>query len=300
MASSATLKCIKDTMKQTTGTVFYLKRDALYERTKPYFCYIPLKLLNGAPVTNQEYAPSEISITSLRGQERNFRLDKNGFEVLEHPLNAKYTLKSLREDATLMEQYEREIETVLKQMLGAEKVVVFDEELRKRNQEFPKSLGERSALEQPVRGVHVDSSPTSAIERAVYICDTPAERARLGGRIQIINTWRPLFDELNDWPLALCDSRSINLEEDLIPSDSVFPETVSETLQVFQNTEHKWYFLDGQKMNEMLLFKIFDSDDSVSRFCPHASFEYGDVAKARPRESVEIRAVVFYGKAGER
>ncbi|TGO51995.1 hypothetical protein BELL_1691g00010 [Botrytis elliptica] len=141
---------------------------------------------------------------------RLFTLNKNGFEVLEHPLDAKYTLKNLREDNTLMEQYKSEIDKVLKQRLGAEEVVVFQEELRKRNQEFPRSLDERSALEQHVRGVHVDSSPTSAIERAVYICDTPAERARLEGKIQIIN-------------------RSINLEEDLIPSDSVFPETVSAT-----------------------------------------------------------------------
>lgn len=79
------------------------------------------------------------------------------------------------------------------------------------------------------------------------------------------STWRPLFDKVDDWPLALCDSRSVDLEADLIPSDSVFPDTVSETLQVFQNPEHKWFFLDGQKINEMLLFKIFDSDESVSR-----------------------------------
>jgi len=279
--------------------VFYLKRDALYEDTKPYFCYVPPQLLNGAPVTNQEYVPFDVSIANLRGQEHHFTLDNNGFEVVNHPLDARYGFQSLQEDAALMTEYKREIEIFLKQKLGAERVVVFDEELRMRNPEFPKTLGQRSALEQPVRGVHVDSSPTSAVERAVYTCNTLAERNRLSGRIQVINTWRPLFAPLADWPLALCDSRSVNLENDLIPSDSVFTDTVSETLQVFHNPMHRWYFMNSQNIDELLLFKIFDSVETVARFCPHASFEIPGVADARPRESVETRAMVFYGKAAE-
>lgn len=32
--------------------------------------------------------------------------------------------------------------------------------------------------------------------------------------------------------------------------------------------------------------------------CPHASFELRGVEGARPRESVEVRAVLFYGEPG--
>ena len=116
-------------MEPTTGTVFYLKRDALYERTKPYFCYIPPKLLEGAPATNQVHVPFDVSVTNLRGHEHNFSLDKNGFEVVAHPLDVKYNFENLQADAALMSNYEHEIETFLKKRLGAEKVVVFDEEV---------------------------------------------------------------------------------------------------------------------------------------------------------------------------
>jgi len=115
-------------MNQIISNVFYLKRDALYEDTKPYFCYVPPQLLNGAPVTNQEYVPYDVSIACLRGQEHDFTLGKNGFEVANQPLDARYSFQSPQEDAALMTEYERETETPLKQKLGAERVVVFDEE----------------------------------------------------------------------------------------------------------------------------------------------------------------------------
>jgi hypothetical protein len=55
------------------------------------------------------------------------------------------------------------------------------------------------------------------------------------------------------------------VENDLIPSDTVFPTNVAETLQVHASPTHKWYFLDKQSKDELLLFKIFDSDGKSSR-----------------------------------
>jgi len=150
-----------------------------------------------------------------------------------------------------------------------------------------------------VRGVHVDSSPASALERAVYHCQGEADRELLLGRIQIVNAWRPLFTPLQDWPLAVCDSSSVDIEHDFIPSDSVFPHNVAETLQVFHNKAHSWWFLSDQCRDEVLLFKIFDTDETVARFCPHASFDWPADAHAKPRESIEIRAMVFYGVGQE-
>lgn len=65
--------------------------------------------------------------------------------------------------------------------------------------------------------------------------------------------------------IGMSDSQSVNIEEDLVPSDSVFPETVSETLQVFRNPDHRWYLKDRPSIGEMLLFKIFGSDETVAR-----------------------------------
>lgn len=82
---------------------------------------------------------------------------------------------------------------------------------------------------------------------------------------QSASAWRPLFTPLQEWPLAVCDSRSVDIEQDFIPSDSVFPHNVAETLQVFYNKAHSWWFLTDQCRDEVLLFKIFDTDETVAR-----------------------------------
>jgi len=56
-------------------------------------------------------------------------LNKNGFEVVDHALDARYNFEALQEDATLMTEYEHQIERFLERKLGAEKVVIFDEEV---------------------------------------------------------------------------------------------------------------------------------------------------------------------------
>ncbi|KAK4173619.1 hypothetical protein QBC36DRAFT_389582 [Triangularia setosa] len=283
-------------METATATVFYLDRKP-YKAEKPYFCCLPLESLKGNPPTNHVHIPEDITATNIRGGAASFSLDRNGFEVAKQPLGDEFNYESVKPGGEIEQRYIRQMEAFLTEKLKARKVVVFDVETRKRNPQFPDGIGEKSSLEQPVRGVHVDSSPASAIERAVYIARQEKDEEVLSGRMQIINSWRPFFSDLEDWPLGLCDSRSVDVEDDIIPSDTVFPTNVAETLQVHHSPAHKWYFLDKQSRDELLLFKIFDSDETSSRVCPHAAIQpdlrgYGS---GRPRESIETRAMIFYG-----
>ncbi|KAK0744960.1 hypothetical protein B0T21DRAFT_95618 [Apiosordaria backusii] len=283
-------------MESATATVFYLDRKP-YKNEKPYFCCLPPESLKGNPSTNHVHIPVDITATNIRPDIASFSLDKNGFEVAVQTLGPEFDYESVKPGSETEQRYIRQMEALLTERLNARKVVVFDVETRKRNMEFPDGLGEKSSLEQPVRGVHVDSSPASAVERAVYIARQLKDEELLAGRMQIINSWRPFFSDLEDWPLGLCDSRSVDIEDDIIPSDTVFPTNVAETLQVHHSPAHKWYFLDKQSQDELLLFKIFDSDDASSRVCPHAAIQpdlrgYGT---GQPRESIETRAMVFYG-----
>jgi len=281
------------------GSVFYLERGQ-YADKKPYFCYLPPQALNGKPTTNQVQSPVKIPVRSMRGRHNELSLDTQGFEIAHQELSPEYTYDNLLSDSELMVGYDIKMEEFLQNRLKAEKVVVFDQEIRRRNPQFPEGTGEKSNLEQPVRGVHVDSSPASAIERAVYICQQQGCENLLEGRFQIVNAWRPLLPEgtaLLDWPLALCDYRSVDVEGDIVPSDTVFLDKVTETLQVHFSPEHQWWFLPGQTRSEVLLFKIFEKDVNKALVCPHAAFqpEDGTHGKHQYRESVEVRAMVFYG-----
>jgi len=107
--------------------------------------------------------------------------------------------------------------------------------------------------------------------------------------------WRPLFGPLKDWPLGVCDFRSVDVARDLIASDNILPHVVGETYNVLHNKRHQWYYLEEQMPNEILMFKSFDSMQGVSITCPHASFDLTPtLGVQRRRESVEVLVLVVY------
>ena len=63
---------------------------------------------------------------------------------------------------------------------------------------------------------------------------------------------------------------------------------------------HRWYYLSQQMKEEILVFKIFDSKtDGTARRVPHSSFvdpefENEGGEGVGPRESIEVRALVFH------
>jgi hypothetical protein len=124
----------------------------------------------------------------------------------------------------------------------------------------------------------------------------PAEASDLlRGRVQVINLWRPLVGPLRDHPLAVADARSIAFEE-LVPSDLIYPDRVGETYSVRYSPGHRWFYAPDMQPDEALLLKCFDSaTDGRARFAPHTAFRDPTAGTdVRPRESIEVRALVFH------
>jgi len=78
----------------------------------------------------------------------------------------------------------------------------------------------------------------------------------------ILGIWRSLFGPLYDWPLAVCDWKSVDHTLDLVPSDNVYTHIAAETYNVYHNPDHRWYYMDAMQPNETLVFKSFDSRHS--------------------------------------
>mgnify|MGYP006955278394 FL=1 len=74
-------------------------------------------------------------------------------------------------------------------------------------------------------------------------------------RFQIINLWRPIHVPALEWPLALCDYRSVNPEKDAIPVALIYPDREGETYGISYNPEHKWKYLKGMTPDEVVLIK---------------------------------------------
>jgi hypothetical protein len=117
----------------------------------------------------------------------------------------------------------------------------------------------------------------------------------LKSRFAEINVWRPIRGPLQDTPLAVCDARSI-APEDHVASDLVYQHRVGETYRFTFNPNHRWFYFPNMQRDEALLIKCYDSkQDGRARFTAHTAFDDpSSPPNAAPRESIEIRALVFW------
>jgi hypothetical protein len=186
--------------------------------------------------------------------------------------------------------YYPEVERLIRQVTGAERVVVFDHIVR--NPVFAET-GEKGAR-APAKLVHNDYTFKSAPRRVRDLLPEEADRL-LKNRFAEINVWRAIRGPIESSPLALCDARSLDAE-DVIPMDLVYRDRVGEIYGFLCNPNHRWFYFPRMERNEAILLKCYDSmDDGRARFTAHTSFEDpSSPPNAPPRESIEARALVFW------
>lgn len=109
----------------------------------------------------------------------------------------------------------------------------------------------------------------------------------------VMQVWRPIKTIYRD-PLAVADAHSVP-ESDLVPIGLIYPNRRGETFAVRPNPEHRWYFKYAQRPDEVTLIKCFDTkEDGVARRVPHSAFSDPAEEDKYSRESIEVRALVFY------
>jgi hypothetical protein len=122
---------------------------------------------------------------------------------------------------------------------------------RRREGQIDDSPGRR----QPVSLAHVDQTTKSSIARVHRHLPPEDAPALLQRRFQIINLWRAISHPAVDWPLALCDYRSVDRENDTFPVALIYPNHEGETLGVTYNPNQKWKYLHGMTPDEFVLIK---------------------------------------------
>ncbi|KAB5562831.1 hypothetical protein GE09DRAFT_761510 [Coniochaeta sp. 2T2.1] len=272
----------------------YALWDDRFYHEKPYTIVSHLPQLDESRQANIKFGegPDEL-ITDVRGKEGEFSLDNNGFAFVSHAFP--------KFDPTDAESVEKNMYPVFEEFLkqhvqGVDRVHFFDYRVRS-NQSYPSvamtEVPNRAVPLPPAKGVHIDQSPGGALKRVrAFMGDEAGFLLR--GRTRIINIWFPYDYPIEDCPLALCDGSTVQAK-DLLIADHVTRTYVGETVYPMYNDQSRWYYLSEQTRDEVLLFKIFDSDEAVpARYVPHTSFELNTSAsEARPRKSFEIRAMVF-------
>ena len=249
-----------------------------------YYTYEPPA---GTPRSTGKFVAHSVPIRNAREVVRDLSLDKQGFQ-LTHQETA---VRDFYDQEEVKTAYYPEVERLLEESTGAEKVVIFDHQVR--NAELAKR-GEKNAREYG-RAVHNDYTAKSGPRRVRDHLPPAEAEQRLQHRFAEINVWRPIRGPIESTPLAVCDSSSID-PKDFVAADLVYRDKVGETYRFTYNPNHRWFYFPRLEKNEVILLKCFDSkEDGRARFTAHSAFEDPNSAPdAAPRESIEVRALVFW------
>ena len=240
----------------------------------------------GIPRTTGKSESHSVLIHNAR-REQQLSLDRQGFQLVRHET----AMQDFYDRAEVEKVYYPEIEMLLRQVTGAEKVVVFDHQVRN-IQLFRK--GEKQARDYALT-VHNDYTATSGPRRVRDHLPPEEAEQRLQYRFAEINVWRPIRGPVESWPLAVCDALSIE-PKDFVPADFVYRDKVGEVYRFTYNPEHRWFYFPRLQRNEAILLKCYDSkEDGRARFSAHTAFDDPTSGPdAPPRESIEVRALAFW------
>jgi hypothetical protein len=173
----------------------------------------------GSPQRNFGAEEHEVAINDIRGREKEFDMNVNGFTTLQGYNSVE---KDFVDDEKIKENYYPEVEKLLLDNVeGAHKVFIFDHTVRR---------SDPNAKRAPVTRAHIDQTTESAIQRVHYHMGDEAEEL-LKGRYRLINVWRPLNGPVVASPLAYADSRSVP-DEDIVAVEHRYPHRTGQTAGV--------------------------------------------------------------------
>jgi len=243
----------------------------------------------GVPRTTAVYREHTVAIRDVRPVASSLSLEREGFQLLTAPTR----VRDFSDEEAIRTRYYAETIALLEELTGASRVVVFDHTIRRR---VPGATDRATGIpRQPVPRVHNDYTVKSGPQRVRDLLGEEAD-SLLHKRFSVINVWRPIRGPVQDSPLAVADARSV-ADRDLVATDLIYPDRTGEIYYVKFNPEHKWFYAPAMREDEVMLIKCYDSvDDGRARFVPHSAFvDPTTPAGAPPRESIELRTLVFYG-----
>jgi hypothetical protein len=244
----------------------------------------------GVPRTSARYAAHRVPVWDMRPIAPRLSLNHEGMALVSHPS----AVHDFYDENEVRSVYYTESAELLKETTGARRVVIFDHTLRSREKKTVEPV--TGEAREPVLRVHNDYTVRSGPQRVRDLLPDEADEL-LQQRFSIINLWRPIRGPVQDSPLAIVDAQSV-APHDLVTAELIYPHRTGEYYLARFNPRQRWFHAPLMEKHEALLFKCYDSaEDGRARFTPHTAFTNPSAPPdAPPRESIELRALVFYGE----
>jgi hypothetical protein len=264
----------------------------------------------GAEANTGTYKLHPVRINDGRPIKDRFSLDIHGFVLARH--------QSAVADFFNREQvdniYPQEVTDVVKQLTGANHVVSRGWMVRtagdlSKHQREVVGYTHQGGVQPPASDAHVDFTPgtAKAIAKATYEQSFPDEKPY--SRFIASSLWRTFSPPPQDWPLGLCDGRTVGPDEgtpnaliivDELPDRETMlgdlpEEKTAITAAVFHhNPNHRWWYFSNMNRDEVVLLKFHDSEETKACRVPHTAFHDPSYPDANPRESIEVRTIAYF------
>lgn len=251
----------------------------------------------GASINTGSYESHTVPIRNGRPVQSTFRMDTHGFEIVSH----RSAVADFTDKAEVDAVYLHEAIEFIKERTGADEVVTRGAVLRRSAAPAEHASQPQAAL------VHIDYGPEGAGITAPRVYtehfpDGPGYRRALAASF-----WRVFSPPPQDWPLALCDFRSLRDDEgranqlyfvDRIPEDPLVEVDESQMItsgsEFVYSPDHEWWYFPDMTRDEVLFFVFHDSDHSRAWRVLHSAFRDPTVDTPVPRHSIEVRTFAFF------
>jgi hypothetical protein len=282
-----------DSSQAVTGELNYLD---------PYSRQSGLFVSPGNHADAGSYRSYVVPIRDGRREQDRFTIEDNGFTLVDQRCpDVDFT----DSDAVEADYIPAALE-VVRQKLGADLIVL------NTSGGWVARMGAApgNASAQPAAAqVHCDVSPDTGPRRFQELYEKAFPGGQPYRRAVMTSFWRVINEPPQDWPLAVCDFRSVKPHEgvknpliwvDELPEDpaaaiaGVDAASANGGSVFYYDPDHEWWYFPGMTRDEALLFTLNDSDHSRAWRCLHSAFRDPLVSAEHTRHSIEMRSVAFF------
>lgn len=238
--------------------------------------------------TTMRLAPVAMPVIDGRTLGGELSLDREGFVLVPHRCSVTDFLDRSQTDGA----YPIEAASLIREMTGAHTCVATGTNVR-----FGQPRGDyaQTSDHKPAGFPHADFTDESA-QAMLQVGGTSVPPY---SRWAIYNVWRVFSDPPQDFPLAVCDAQTVSSDdEDAVQVILDVPgrDTILNMTTVYHpNPANRWVYFSNMRVDEVLIFKSFDTDPARTRRVPHSAFVNPLVGPETPtRSSIETRVVAYF------
>jgi hypothetical protein len=225
-------------------------------------------------------------------------LDREGFVLVPH-VSAVTDFDAIQVDAAVDQRYIDEMTQLLSEVTGASMAFMLGGGKKRYGESETEKIA-RLANAKPARYPHADNTDVSAtglVDLVVEFVD--GIDATKYSRYALYNMWRAVTPPPQDFPLAVCDARSVARDDEVtvtaVSMGLGAGDIRHDTTGYVYNPAHRWHYYRDMTPGEVLVFKAHDTDPGRARRVPHTAFTDPTCPPGTPtRASVEMRGLAFF------